>query len=138
MKNVIRREETKMNFIKSLIKKVQDAMSSTIKINGNVVSGMTVAGDLCISNGRVTINGKDVTPGDAKTITIEIVGDVNKISVDACSSVKVTGSAGKVQTMSGDVECGDVTGSVETMSGDVTCKSIGGSVKTMSGEVTTR
>ena len=126
-----------MKFLNQLIQKVKDTMT-TIKINGNVVSGMTVAGDLCISNGRITVNGKDYTPADTKNITIEIVGDVDKISVDSCNTLKVTGNAGKVETMTGDVECGDVTGSVETMSGDVTCGKIGGHVKTMSGNVNTR
>lgn len=130
-----------MKFLRQLLKKVKDTMSTTIKINGishNVVGGNIIGGDLCITNGRVTINGKDVTPADTKNITIEVLGNVHKISVDACNSVTVTGSAGAVKTMSGDVECGDVTGSVETMSGDVTCKSVGGGVKTMSGDVTTR
>lgn len=128
-----------MKFLKQLLEKVQDAMSNSIKINGKVISGNYVNSDLCIKNGRVTINGVDVTPGDEKTITIEIVGDVGKINVDACNTLRITGDVnGSVKTMSGNIECRDVTGNVDTMSGAVECGKIGGSVKTMSGDVTTR
>jgi len=109
---------------------------NSIKINGNMVSGMVVNGDLCISNGRVTVNGKQIYAGEEKNITIEIVGDVKSLEVDVCNTLNITGNAGAIKTVSGDVRCGgDVAGSVSTVSGDVRCSKIAGSVSTVSGDV---
>lgn len=103
-----------------------------ININGvTITSGRSIT----ITNGRVVVDGKDVTP-DAKDIRIEVQGNVDSISADVCSVLTVTGDvAGDVSTQSGDVQCGNVGGDVETMSGDVRCGTVAGKVKTMSGDV---
>ncbi len=106
--------------------------------NSITINGVTITGGRSISiiNGKVTIDGKDVTP-DGNNIKIEVSGDIDQLEADVCEYVKIGGSAGSVSTQSGDVECGPVTGSVKTMSGDVDCSGdIGGSVQTMSGDVT--
>jgi DUF4097 and DUF4098 domain-containing protein YvlB len=51
------------------------------------------------------------------------------------SEVCISGHAGEVRTVSGDVKCGDVAGNVTTVSGDVQAKTISGNVKTVSGDV---
>ena len=107
---------------------------NSINVNGVSYSGH---GNVSIINGKVMIDGKDVTP-DAKEIIVSIEGNVDVLKVDACNKVSITGNAGSVATQSGDVECGDVTGSVQTMSGDVDCKNIGGRVSTMSGDIKQR
>ena len=106
-------------------------MNSTIIINGTVISGRNIS----VINGRVCVDGIDITP-DHREVTITVTGDIESISADSCREIKVTGNVGKVQTVSGDVECGDVSGSVQTVSGDVECKNVGGSVKTVSGDIT--
>lgn len=104
-----------------------------ISINGIVVaSGKNIS----VINGKVMVDGKDVTP-ETKNIVIQVQGDVNALSVDACSTVQVSGNAGTVSTVSGDIECGNVSGSVSTVSGDVQCKDVGGSVSSISGDVET-
>ncbi len=108
-------------------------MVTRIRINGVDVS-VSGSGNLSIRNGRVIINGKDVTP-DVPQIRIEVQGDVSSIQADACEQIHVTGSVGEVKTSSGDVRCGDVAGSVQVMSGDVTCGNVAGSVSTMSGDI---
>ena len=106
--------------------------------NSITINGLTITssgGSINVINGRVWIDGKDVTP-DAKTISIVVHGDVGMLSADGCNTIEVAGSVGgDVSTQSGDIKCGDVTGSVSTMSGDVRCGSVGGSVKTMSGDI---
>lgn len=104
---------------------------NTVIINGKTYTGH---GSITVINGRVTIDGKDVTP-DAKDIRIEVNGNVESLSVDACNSINVTGNVGDISTQSGDVKCGDVTGSVQSMSGDVRCGNVKGNVKTMSGDI---
>jgi hypothetical protein len=104
---------------------------STITINGNTYSGNSIV----VTNGKVVINGKDVTP-DSKEINISVVGNIEQLKVDACNKVSVEGSVKSISTQSGDVEVtGDVDGSISTMSGDVDCNMVGGSISTMSGDV---
>lgn len=105
---------------------------NTIQINGVTITG---SGNISVSNGKIIVNGVDVTP-DTKEITIIVNGDTGKINVDACNQLIVTGKVGDIKTMSGDVEVnGDVTGSISTMSGDVDCGNVGGIVKSMSGDI---
>lgn len=103
-----------------------------ITINGITITG---GGSINIANGRIIVDGRDVTP-NAKTINIVVNGNIEKLSADVVNSVEINGSVmGDVKTGSGDVQCGDVRGSVSTGSGDVRCGSIGGSVKTGSGDI---
>lgn len=106
---------------------------STVRINGTTITG---GRSIVISNGKVLVDGKDVTP-NAKEISIAVTGNIDRLEADVCQKISVTGDAGNIVTQSGDVEIGgSVTGSVQTMSGDVDCGgSIGGSVSTMSGDV---
>lgn len=104
---------------------------NSININGSTFYG---GRNITINNGRVIIDGKDLTP-DAKNISIQVNGDVHEMSVDACNQVDIHGSVGQISTLSGDVICHAVSGDVNTMSGDVRCQNVGGSVKTMSGDI---
>ncbi len=108
-------------------------MTTRININGTTIIS-SGRGNVVISNGRVVVDGKDVTP-DAKQINIEVHGDLQAINADACDQIHVTGSVGEVRTTSGDIQCGDVSGSVQCMSGDVSCGRVAGSVSTMSGDI---
>jgi hypothetical protein len=105
---------------------------ATININKTTYSGKNIV----ITNGKVVIDGKDVTEQE-KLLTITIQGDVEKLEVDACKSIEITGNANNVRTSAGDVNIkGEVKGNVSTQSGDVECGGgIGGSVSTMSGDV---
>lgn len=103
-----------------------------VSINGVTI---TASGNISVRNGRVMVDGKDVTP-DAKEIRVDVHGDVEHITVDSCSQITVTGAVrGDVSTQAGDVRCGDVGGSVQTMAGDVVCGRVAGNVKTMSGDI---
>jgi hypothetical protein len=102
-----------------------------IRVNGKTYYGNSIT----IVNGNVKIDGKLVDTEDAKQISIEVNGNVEKLSVDACEFVSVKGNAGAISTISGDVRCGNVSGSVSSVSGDVSCGRVGGSVSTVSGDV---
>lgn len=119
--------------LKQIFRNMEKIMN-TISINGNTIT-TTGNSSIVSANGKIYVNGKDVTP-DSKEITIEVHGDINKLEVDNCHSLTVSGNVGSVSTISGDVECGPITGGVKTVSGDV-CSTgrIGGSVSTVSGDV---
>lgn len=103
----------------------------------NIINGKVYPdGNVSITNNTVYINGKRMDGLDnEKIIIIEITGNVDTLNVDACSKIVVNGTVGNVKTLSGDVDCQDISGSVQTMSGDVDANNIGGSVSTMSGDV---
>jgi hypothetical protein len=103
-----------------------------------IIGNQTFNGrSVTISNNRVIIDGADITSQlpDQKTFNIEVTGNVDSICADSCSKIKVNGTVGQIKTLSGDVECGNVTGSISTMSGDVDCETVGGSVSTMFGNI---
>lgn len=104
---------------------------NTVIINGKTI---TAGRNITVSGNRVFVDGKDMTP-DAKDIRIEVNGNLESLSADACHTINVAGSVGDVATQSGDVKCGDVSGSVNTMSGDVRCGAVSGNVRTMSGDI---
>ena len=92
-------------------------------------------GNVVVSNSRVFVDGKDMT-SDAKQVQIHIEGNVERLEVDACEKVSVSGNVGSVKTISGDVDLsGNVLGSISSISGDIDCTEIKGSVSTVSGDV---
>ena len=107
---------------------------SSIKVNGFTITSS--GNSVCVTNGRVVIDGKDVTPEKEKVINICVTGDVENVRADVCDSIIVSGNAKTVGTTSGDVTVeGDVQGNVKTVSGDVQCKAVGEGVETVSGDV---
>ncbi len=104
---------------------------SSITINGKSYVGKSVT----IVNGKVIVNGNEVTPEDSKTITINVEGDIDELNVDACEKITVKGNVKNIQTSSGDIDCGNVTGGIQTSSGDIECGDVGGSIQTSSGDV---
>lgn len=107
---------------------------STVFINGVVIQS-SGRGNVTIINGKVIVDGKDVTP-DSKEINVVVNGPLEKLDVDACNNISITGDVGKISTVSAQVEItGNVSGSVSTVSGAVECGKIAGSVSTVSGRV---
>lgn len=111
------------------------AQAGATRVDGNVII-TNDATSIVIKNGKVYVDGKDVTP-DAKQITIQVNGNVKNLECTACSKVSVKGSADSVSTVSGDVEVtGNVTGNVTTTSGDINVRGgVSGSIKSVSGDI---
>lgn len=91
-----------MSFWKNL--SVSKMNASKIVINGQTYSGSNVN----IVNGRVIINGNDVTP-ESKTINISVEGDIESLHVDACSQITVYGDVHNLDSGVGGVNCRNVT-----------------------------
>lgn len=101
-----------------------------ITINGKNIFGKNIN----ISNGKVTIDGVDMTP-DAKEITINVMGNIDTLDVDYAKEIKVNGDINKANTGSGDITCVNITGGARTGSGDIECETLNGDVQTGSGDV---
>jgi len=112
--------------IKNFMAKITITTENTsVVYNGNSIT---------ITNGKVIIDGNDVTP-QLKNISISVEGNIDVLKVDACNYVRVSNTVNSLTTTSGDVTCGNVTGNVQTTSGDIECGNVGGSVETVSGDV---
>lgn len=66
---------------------------SIIDVNGVRTNGQRLE----IAEGRVYVGRRDVTP-DAKEIHISIIGNIDRLEVDKCSTIFVTGDAGNIAT----------------------------------------
>ncbi|WP_250518440.1 hypothetical protein [Caballeronia sp. ATUFL_M1_KS5A] len=107
---------------------------ATITLNGVTYTGNHVS----VRGGRVLVDGKNVSAGEATRITLEVHGDLQAFQADNCDTVAVHGAVGVVSTVSGNVTCGDVGGAVSTVSGNVNCGDIAGEVRTTCGSVSRR
>ena len=102
-----------------------------ITINGKTYLS---SGNISIVNGTVIMDSEKFST-DEKIINISIEGDMNTLEVDCCDKVSIKGEVGRVSTVSGDIECGNVNGGISSVSGDVRCGNVGGSISTVSGDV---
>jgi hypothetical protein len=133
-----------LNFIKRILN------MATITVNKMSYEGRTIES----RNGRIFINGKDITP-DTKEINITVTGDIDKLSVDFGETITVTGNVNKlhsgtakvivngdvngpVDCGTGDLKCGNITGNVDCGTGDVDALVIHGKVESGTGDIITK
>lgn len=102
-----------------------------ININGKSFFGNNIV----VNNGKVIIDGKDVTP-DSKVINIQVDGNVDMLQVDNCDKMEINGDANSAKTTNGNISIsGSVKGDVQTTNGNVVCGQVGGSVSTKNGNI---
>lgn len=109
---------------------------STISVNGKTYTGRNVS----MVGNKVFIDGKEAdVDQESKVINIVVTGDIDSLKVEHCKTISIKGDVGSLSSVSGDVECGDVTGSVSTVSGDVrVAGQVAGGVSTVSGDIIQR
>lgn len=98
---------------------------------------------MTVVNGKTYVNGKEVNldelankEGSGNVYNIYIEGDIDKLEVDHCEKVVVTGNVRKVHTQCGSIEVkGDVDGDVHTNMGDIECGNVDGDVHTNMGSI---
>lgn len=82
-------------------------MSSQITINGVKIT-IEGNGNVCIRNGKVIVDGKEINVGDKKDVTI--IGNVGKIECDG--DVVVEGAVNGNISCGGSCRCGDISGNL--------------------------
>lgn len=100
-----------------------------IEVNGVKYRGYSVS----INNGKVVIDGVTQDQTLIGEVNVTVHGDIAKLENE--SGNVYANDVGTIQTVSGDVTCGDVDGNVQTMSGDVKCKNVNGDITSMSGDI---
>lgn len=105
-----------------------------ITINGKTI--VSNGGSISISNGKITIDGKNVDFEDAKEINIEVHGSIDSLDVDSCNKINISGSCVSVKTHNGSVDIGgDVKSDVSTHNGNIDCGNVCGNVSTRNGNI---
>ncbi len=102
----------------------------TITIGGSVIANRNI-GTMVINGGKITVDGKPLSELDSvpdeKVINITIQGDVERLEIDYCDKLTVTGNAKRVKSTQGDIEIkGNVEGDVHANMGAITCGNVEG------------
>ena len=115
-----------------------------IIIKNNYGSKTIIGGTIRIIDGKTYVDGKpleelEAKNTDEKVINITIEGNVERLEVDYCHSIRVTGDANRIKTNNGDIEIGgDVSGDVHTNMGSITCGNVEGDCHTNMGNIKRR
>ena len=97
-----------------------------INIKGNNVS---------IINNKIFVDGKEIGT-EEKEINIIVEGNLDKLEVDCCNSIKVNGVTKDVEASNGNITIsGDVKGNVNNINGNIIAKVINGNCKTKNGDI---
>ena len=97
-----------------------------INIKGNNVS---------IINNKIFVDGKEIGI-EEKVINIIVEGNLDKLEVDCCNSIKVNGVTKDVEVSNGNITIsGDVKGNVNNINGNIIAKVINGNCKTKNGDI---
>ena len=97
-----------------------------INIKGNNVS---------IINNKIFVDGKKIGT-EEKEINIIVEGNLDKLEVDCCNSIKVNGVTKDVEVSNGNITIsGDVKGNVNNINGNIIAKVINGNCKTINGDI---
>ncbi|WP_338978163.1 hypothetical protein [Fusobacterium nucleatum] len=97
-----------------------------INIKGNNIS---------IINNKIFVDGKEIET-EEKVINIIVEGNLDKLEVDCCNSIKVNGVTKDVEVSNGNITIsGDVKGNVNNINGNIIAKVINGNCKTINGDI---
>ena len=97
-----------------------------INIKGNNVS---------IINNKIFVDGKEIET-EEKVINIIVEGNLDKLEVDCCNSIKVNGVTKDIEVSNGNIAIsGDVKGNVNNINGNIIAKVINGNCKTINGDI---
>lgn len=100
--------------------------------------------NMVIRDGKITIDGVPMDEymeqqehaAERPVYVIEIAGDIERMDIDECKEIHVTGNCRRVTTHMGDIKIdGDVDGDVHTNMGSIECGNVAGDAHTNMGSV---
>ena len=111
--------------------------NGTVIIGGNIKnSSISIEGNnVSIINNKIFVDGKEIET-EEKVINIIVEGNLDKLEVDCCNSIKVNGVTKDIEVSNGNIAIsGDVKGNVNNVNGNIIAKTINGNCKTTNGDI---
>ncbi|MFA1745610.1 hypothetical protein ACDQ58_11740 [Fusobacterium animalis] len=99
--------------------------NGTVIIGGNIKNSSIEGNSISIINNKIFVDGKDI-----------VEGNLDKLEVDCCNSIKVNGVTKGVEVSNGNISInGDVKGNVNNINGNIIAKAINGNCRTTNGDI---
>ena len=109
--------------------------NGTVIIGGNIKNSSIEGNSISIINNKIFVDGKEIET-EEKVINIIVEGNLDKLEVDCCNSIKVNGVTKDVEVSNGNITIsGDVKGNVNNINGNIIAKVINGNCKTKNGDI---
>ena len=109
--------------------------NGTVIIGGNLKNSSIEGNSISIINNKIFVDGKEIET-EEKVINIIVEGNLDKLEVDCCNSIKVNGVTKDVEVSNGNISInGDVKGNVNNINGNIIAKAINGNCKTINGDI---
>ena len=109
--------------------------NGTVIIGGNIKSSSIEGNSVSIINNKIFVDGKEIET-EEKVINIIVEGNLDKLEVDCCNSIKVNGVTKDIEVSNGNIAIsGDVKGNVNNVNGNIIAKVINGNCKTTNGDI---
>ena len=109
--------------------------NGTVIIGGNIKNSSIEGNSISIINNKIFVDGKEIET-EEKVINIIVEGNLDKLEVDCCNSIKVNGVTKDVEVSNGNISInGDVKGNINNINGNIIAKAINGNCKTTNGDI---
>ena len=109
--------------------------NGTVIISGSVKNSSIEGNSVSIINNKIFVDGKEIET-EEKVINIIVEGNLDKLEVDCCNSIKVNGVTKDIEVSNGNITIsGDVKGNVNNVNGNIIAKTINGNCKTTNGDI---
>ena len=109
--------------------------NGTVIIGRNIKNSSIKGNSISIINNKIFVDGKEIET-EEKVINIIVEGNLDKLEVDCCNSIKVNGVTKDVEVSNGNITInGDVKGNVNNINGNIITKAINGNCKTTNGDI---
>ena len=109
--------------------------NGTVIISGSIKNNSIKGNSISIINNKIFVDGKEIET-EEKEINIIVEGNLDKLEVDCCNSIKINGVTKDVEVTNGNIAIsGDVKGNVNNVNGNIIAKVINGNCKTTNGDI---
>lgn len=109
--------------------------NGTVIICGNIKNSSIEGNSISIINNKIFVDGKEIET-EEKVINIIVEGNLDKLEVDCCNSIKVNGVTKDVEVSNGNITIsGDVKGNVNNINGNIIAKVVNENCKTKNGDI---
>ncbi|WP_339062418.1 hypothetical protein [Fusobacterium polymorphum] len=109
--------------------------NGTVIIGGNIKNSSIEGNSVSIINNKIFVDGKEIET-EEKVINIIVEGNLDKLEIDCCNSIKINGVTKDIEVSNGNIAIsGDVKGNVNNINGNIIAKVINGNYKTTNGDI---